>query len=75
MTHVTCEKQAIRDCLKTMGLPMRDLMLMHAPGPAEIRAETWRALEEAHHEVHLTIPGLEPNVAKVWLVTLPIAAC
>lgn len=37
---------AVRASLERLATPYLDLMLLHSPGPAETRAETWRALEE-----------------------------
>ena len=42
--------QAIETSLKYLDGRI-DLMLMHAPGDPSLRAETWRALEEAKAQV------------------------
>eukprot|EP00877_Chromochloris_zofingiensis_P011770 jgi/Chrzof1/6847/Cz02g00240.t1 len=44
---------SIHQSLKKMGLDYLDLMLMHAPGDPRKRADTWRALEEAHKQVQM----------------------
>ena len=43
-----------------------DLMLMHAPGEPSLRADTWRALEEAKAEVRcsITSQGGQPQLDK-----------
>lgn len=46
-------KAAVQQSLQRIGFPSIDLMLLHAPGPSEGRAEAWRALEEAHKQVRL----------------------
>jgi len=46
--------QAIKDSLKFLDGRI-DLMLMHAPGEPSLRAETWRALEEAKAEVRFRV--------------------
>ncbi|WIA19346.1 hypothetical protein OEZ85_003977 [Tetradesmus obliquus] len=43
-------KAAVQQSLQRIGFPSIDLMLLHAPGPAEGRAEAWRALEEAQQQ-------------------------
>lgn len=50
MWILVCCMQAIKDSLKFLDGRI-DLMLMHAPGEPSLRAETWRALEEAKAEV------------------------
>eukprot|EP00667_Euglena_gracilis_P016674 EG_transcript_17460 len=37
---------AIKESLRKLRTPYVDLLLLHAPGPADVRAETWQALEE-----------------------------
>lgn len=37
---------AINESLRQLDTPYIDLILLHAPGPAVSRAETWRALED-----------------------------
>ena len=43
-------KAAVKESLQRLGLPYVDLFLLHAPGAAATRAETWRALEECRDE-------------------------
>lgn len=44
-------KSAVQASLQQLGLEYIDLMLLHAPGQSEGRADAWRALEEAHKQV------------------------
>ena len=44
-------KSAVQRALKQLGLDYVDLMLLHAPGKSEGRADAWRALEDAHKQV------------------------
>ena len=37
----------INESIRLLGTPYIDLLLLHAPGPADTRAETWRALEDS----------------------------
>jgi len=39
---------AIHESIRKLRTPYIDLLLLHAPGPAVSRAETWRALEDLH---------------------------
>jgi aryl-alcohol dehydrogenase-like predicted oxidoreductase len=45
-------KAAVQMSLQRIGFPSIDLMLLHAPGAPEGRAEAWRALEDAHKQVN-----------------------
>lgn len=45
-------QDAIKLSLQRLGVDAIDLMLLHAPGAPEGRAEAWRALEQAHKEVN-----------------------
>ena len=50
--------QAIETSLKYLDGRI-DLMLMHAPGDPSLRAETWRALEEAKAQVRASCRYLQ----------------
>lgn len=41
---------SVKQSVRAMGLDYIDLMLLHAPGDAELRADTWRALEDAKEQ-------------------------
>ena len=49
---------AINESLRLLGTPYIDLLLLHAPGPADTRAETWRALEDSQIEGKLRSIGV-----------------
>jgi hypothetical protein len=51
-------KAAVQTSLQRIGFPSIDLMLLHAPGAPEGRAEAWRALEDAQKQVCLPLPWL-----------------
>eukprot|EP00878_Enallax_costatus_P037600 GHUV01042485.1.p1 GENE.GHUV01042485.1~~GHUV01042485.1.p1 ORF type:complete len:238 (+),score=84.08 GHUV01042485.1:346-1059(+) len=40
----------VKESIKRVGFPTIDLMLLHAPGQAEGRADAWRALEDAQQQ-------------------------
>lgn len=42
---------AVQESVKRIGFPSIDLMLLHAPGQSEGRADAWRALEDAQQKV------------------------
>ena len=45
---------AIQDRLAALDVTYIDLLLLHTPGNPSLRAETWKALEDAHEQV--TVP-------------------
>ena len=54
-----CRLPACRQSLRELNTPYVDLLLLHAPGGAAKRPETWRALEEAVKEAsHLSCCAL-----------------
>ena len=42
---------AIQDRLAALDITYIDLLLLHTPGNPSLRAETWKALEDAHEQV------------------------
>ena len=42
---------AIQDRLAALDVTYIDLLLLHTPGNPLLRAETWKALEDAHEQV------------------------
>jgi predicted oxidoreductase len=56
-----CVLSACRQSLRELDTPYVDLLLLHAPGGAAKRPETWRALEEAVKEA-----SIESLCALMW---------
>ena len=51
-------RDAVYESLKQLRTPYIDLILLHAPGPADTRAETWKALEDLQTEGKLKSIGV-----------------
>ena len=50
--------EAVTKSLTKLETPYIDLILLHAPGPAETRAETWKALEDLQSQGKLRSIGV-----------------
>ena len=51
-------RDAVQESLRQLNVDYIDLILLHAPGPPETRAETWKALEDLQMEGKLRSIGV-----------------
>lgn len=66
-------RDAINESLRVLGTDHIDLILLHAPGPAATRAETWKALEDLQSEGKLKSIGVS-NFGILHLQKLALTA-